>query len=307
MAAIATERLAAFLAVARNGSVTRAAATLDLSQPALTERLRALERQLGAELFVRTRRGVRLSEAGRAFVPHAERAIAAIDEGRRAVEQQRRGETGRLAIGSAPAVSTYLLPPALRRFQRAHPSVHLSVRTGHSEEILDLVLRDEIELGLVRELHHSAVEATPLYDDELVLVVLPTHAFAARGRVRVDDLARENLVTFDRASSYNELTQALFREAGVAPRGVIELDNVEGAKRCVLRGLGVALLPRQAVDGDLASGRLRAVAIAGARPIRRRIVAIRRRDAGPVPSAVAAFLDILGDMTGGMEWRTRGA
>lgn len=289
------ERVETFLEVARTGSITRAAHALGVSQPALTERLRALERELGTDLFVRTRRGVRLSDAGRALMPHAERALGAIGDGRRAVEQMRRGEIGRLAVGAAPAVSTYALPPALRRFQQAHPHVHLSVRTGHSEEVLELVLREEVQIGLVREIRHPDIEVTPLYEDELVLVVEPSHPFAARGRIRIAELASEHVVTFDRASSYNELTQALFREAGVAPRGVIELDNVEGAKRCVLKGLGVALLPRQAVRAELAARTLRAVAIAGARPIRRRIVAIRRRDAGDPGRVVSAFLDLVRD------------
>lgn len=289
------ERVATFLEIARTGSVTRAARALGMSQPALTERLRGLERELGTDLFVRTKRGVRLSDAGRALMPHAERAVGAIDEGRRAVDRMRRGEVGRLALGSAPAVSTYALPDVLRRFQQAHPRVQLSVRTGHSEEILDLVLRDEVAVGLVREIRHPDVEATPLYEDELILVVEPSHRFAARERIRIGELSREHLVTFDRASSYNELTQALFREAGVAPLGVIELDNVEGAKRCVLKGLGVALLPRQAVRAELAARSLRQVAIGGARPIRRRIVAIRRRDAGDPSPTVASFLDLLRD------------
>jgi DNA-binding transcriptional LysR family regulator len=154
------------------------------------------------------------------------------------------------------------------------------------------VLREEVQVGLVREIRHPDVETKALYEDELILVVDPRHPFAARGRIRIAELAREHLVTFDRASSYNELTQALFREAGVAPRGVIELDNVEGAKRCVAQGLGVALLPLQAVRTELTSRKLRQVAIAGARPIRRRIVAIRRRDDTPAP-AVDAFLEIV--------------
>src|SRR5579859_4044761 len=111
------ERIETFLLIARSGSVTRAARSLGLSQPALTERLRALERDLGAELFARTRRGVRLTDAGRALVPHAERAVGAIEEGRRSLDRLRHGEIGRLAVGSAPAVSTYALPAALRAFR----------------------------------------------------------------------------------------------------------------------------------------------------------------------------------------------
>src|SRR3990170_2620682 len=128
------ERLEAFVEVARSGSLTRAARILDLTQPALSERLIALERDLGVALFVRTHRGVRLTDAGRALVPHAERALAAIAEGRRAVDELRRGKGGRLAVGAAPAVSTYVLPEVLRLFNREHPDVALSGPTGPSEE-----------------------------------------------------------------------------------------------------------------------------------------------------------------------------
>ena len=109
------EHVRTFLEISRSGSVTRAAHALGLSQPALTERLRGLERDLGTDLFVRTRRGVRLSDAGRALLPHAERALGAIEEGARAVDQMRRGEIGHLAVGASPAVSTYLLPDALQQ------------------------------------------------------------------------------------------------------------------------------------------------------------------------------------------------
>lgn len=287
------ERLGAFVEVARSGNLTRAARVLDLTQPALSERLMALERDLGVDLFVRTHRGVRLTDAGRALVPHAERAIGAIAEGRRVVDEMRRGKGGRLAVGAAPAVSTYVLPGVLRIFNQAHPDVELSVRTGHSEEVLDMVLREDVQVGVVREMRHPEVETIPLYEDELVLVVHRTHRFAERGRIRLAELAPEHLVTFDRASSYTELTQALFREAGIVPRGTIELDNIDAAKKCVAQGLGVALLPRQAVREELAAGTLRPVVIAGARPIRRRIVAVRRRDAGPAVPSVAAFLELV--------------
>lgn len=292
------ERIETFLRIVRTGSVTKAARSLGLSQPALTERLHALEREVGAELFLRSHRGVRLSDAGRALLPHAERAVGALDEGRRSVERVRRGEVERLALGAAPAVSTYSLPGALRRFQLAHPGAHLTVRTGHSEEILELVLSEEVDVGIVREIRHPEVEVEALYEDDLVLVVQRSHPFAERGRIRIAELAREHLVMFDRASSYNELTQALFREAGVEPRGIIELDNIEAAKRCVTSGLGVALLPRQSVRDELASRLLRPVAMAGARPIRRRIVAIRKRDAGPPPPAVAEILQLIREQGG---------
>jgi DNA-binding transcriptional LysR family regulator len=109
----------------------------------------------------------------------------------------------------------------------------------------------------------------------------------------MEELSGEQLILFDRTSSYHDLTNALFRAAGVEPLGVMELDNIDATKKMVQQGLGVALLPQTAVDGELASGSLRAVAISDAQPVRRQIVAIRRRDAGPPSRLVAAFMDTL--------------
>jgi DNA-binding transcriptional LysR family regulator len=286
-------QLTSFVEIARTGNLSRAAGALFVTQPALTARLQGLERQLGAELFVRTRRGMRLTEEGRAFLPYAERALAAVAEGRRAVTQVQRGGTGELAIGAAPAVSTYVLPALLKQFADEHPTARLSVRTGHSEEILELVLAEQVDLGLTRELRHSEIESVPVYEDELVLVADHDHPFARRVLIRIGEIASEQLILFDRTSSYHELTSALFRAAGVEPAGVMELDNIDATKKMVQQGLGVAFLPATAVAAELDAGVLRAVAVADAEPVRRQIVAIRRRDAGRPSGLVAAFLRTL--------------
>jgi DNA-binding transcriptional LysR family regulator len=282
-----------FVETAHRRNLSRAAEALHVTQPALTARLQGLEAELGTTLFVRGRRGMELTDAGRAFLPYAERALAALDDGTSLLAEFGRGATGELVLGAAPAVSTYVLPPLLLRFTEAHPKVRLSVRTGHSEEILELALRREIDLGLVRALRHPEIESRPLYEDELVLVVDAGHPFADRGVIAVDEIADVRLILFDRTSSYYDLTNAFFREAGVAPSGVIELDNIDAAKQMVDQGLGIALLPHTAVAAELADGRLRQVTIAGAAPIRRRIVAIRRRELGPPSGPVAGFLEVL--------------
>lgn len=282
-----------FLETAREANLSRAAERLHVTQPALTARLQALEMELGTPLFIRGRRGMQLTDAGRAFVPYAQRAVVALDEGASLVGAIVRGGTGELVIGAAPAISTYVLPGLLLRFTQRHPRVRLVVRTGHSEEILEMVLRREIDLGLVRELHHPDIESRALYDDELVLVVDGRHPFAGRGHVGPADMAEARLILFDRTSSYYDLTNTFFREAGVAPNGVMELDNIDAAKQMVGQGLGVALLPHTAVAAELADGRLHAVTMDGAATIRRRIVAIRRKDLGAVGGPTAAFLEIL--------------
>lgn len=288
-------QIEAFVETARRGSVSRAADALFVTQPAATARLKALEREVGTALFVRTGRGVRLSEAGRSFLPYAQRALGAVAEGRQLLADVSRGGAGQLALGAAPAVGTYVLPAILQRFHAAYPNVQLSVRTGHSEEVLELVLREQVEVGLVRALRHPDIQSVPLYEDELVLVTTPEHRFAAQDKIAVEELGDEQLILFDRTSSYHDLTSSFFREAGVAPRGVMEVDNIDATKKMVRQGLGVALLPYTAVAEELQSGALATVPIADAPPGRRRIVAIRRRDAGRPSGYVAALLDTIAD------------
>ncbi len=272
-------QIEAFLTVAERRSVSAAAGVLYVTQPALTTRIRNLERELGVDLFVRTSRGMRLTAEGRAFRPHAQRALQSLAAGRELLRERREGRVGELIVGAAPAISTYVLPLVLRTFQASFPNVHLIVRTGHSEDVLELVLREQVQIGLVRDLPHPAVTSTPLYEDEIVLVVHPQHRLAGETSIAVQELGDERLILFDRTSSYFVLTSAFFREAGVVPRGVMELDNVDATKKMVEHGLGIAFLPYTAVREELADGSLREVAIHGYEPVRRPIVALRRRDA----------------------------
>ena len=282
-----------FLEVARFGSVSRAAEALYVTQPTLTARLHALERELGERLFVRGRQGMRLTDAGRAFLPYAERAVRALRDGRRAIDEVGTAAAGQLLLATAPAVSTYLLPALLEQFVANHPRVEVVVRTGHSEDVLQMVLRDEVQVGLGRALQHPEIALQPFYEEELVLVVAPDHPFARGPDVAISEVATEQLILFDRTSSYYEITQAAFLAAGAALRGVMELDNIEAAKKMVQRGLGVSLLPRTAITLEVEAGTLCRVEMRNVAPMRRQIVAMRRRDAGEASGLVNAFLELL--------------
>jgi DNA-binding transcriptional LysR family regulator len=291
-------QIEAFLEVARRQNLSRAAEALFVSQPTLTARLQSLEAALGEQLFIRTRRGMRLTEAGDAFLPYAEHALRALADGRERLGELRRGVAGRLVLGAPPTVSTYTLPALLARFSAAHPGVRLAVKTGTSEEILDMVLHDQVQLGIIRALANQEIETIPLYTDTLVLIAGPGHRLArsSPGRqARLADLAGEVLVLFGRSSSYLEFTTATFRQAGVLPGSVLELDNIEAAKKMVERGLGVSLVPTSTVAGELAAGTLARIELVDAAPARREIVAVRRRDAGPPSGAAGLFLDMLAE------------
>ncbi len=284
-----------FLAVARLGNVSRAAEEMYLTQPTLTARIKALEDELGEQLFVRTSRGMRLTEAGKEFVPYAERCMASLEEGKQRLRELRDASGGRLALGTSPVVGTYALPAILERFTAAHPRVAVSVRTNHSEDVLEMVLKEEVQLGLARAVSHPEVESIQLYEDELVLVVDPQHWFTEKGSAELAEVGREQLILFDYASSYYELTQSLFKNAGIRELRAIELDNIEAAKRMVEHRLGVAFLPRTSVVRSVAAGHLCLVEVEDSPELQRPIVALRRRDM-PLTGTVRAFLEVASKM-----------
>ncbi|MBI4506961.1 MAG: LysR family transcriptional regulator [Chloroflexi bacterium] len=282
-------QIEAFVAVARHGHLGRAAEALFVSQPTVTLRIKGLERTLKDQLFIRSARGMRLTEAGKAFLPHAERALHTLRQGRTAIESVRSGRGGRLVVGATPAVSTYVLPNLLARFTAEHPEIEIVVRTGHSEQVLEMILADQVQLGLMRLIQHPDLAVTRLYEDELVLVVPPGHALCTGRPMPVAALADQRLILFDHTSSYYEVTHALFATAGVRPRSVMELDNIEAAKKMVECRLGIALLPRAAVAREVAAGLLIALPLVDAPPLRRAIVAARRA-AEPLSPIVRSFL-----------------
>jgi len=274
-------RLEAFLEVARLGSMRSAARSLHLGQPALSARIVALEDELGARVFERTRRGVRLTLAGRALLPHAERALEAIDAGRSAVSQVEQGDDGELVIAAASAINASVVPELVARFRRYHPGVHLYVHTGSAERIVELVAFGSAQLGLIGETHLTRdprIRVTPLFEEELVLVARPEHPFVAEGPIPMTRLADATLILYDRASDDFDVSRSLLKEADVTPYGVIEVEGVDTARRLVARGLGVALLPSTAAMPEFEAGRLAPVGLADVPAISRRIVALERAE-----------------------------
>lgn len=285
-------QIEAFVQVAAHRSFSRAAELLQLTQPSITARIQALERELGDELFERGGRGVRMTDAGLAFLPYVERILQTLREARDAVDEVRNVQAGSLRLGSAITISTYVLPGILHAFYRRHPGVDVVIRTGRSEQVLSMLLADEVQVGLVRSLTNPEVETIELYEDEIVLVAEPNHRFAETGTATVTEAAREPIVLFDRGSSYYGLINSFFRQAGVIPNVAMELDSLEATKRMVEEGLGVALVPLVTIERELESGMLIKIDLVDAEPIRRPISLIHRRHR-KLPRTVQAFVDAM--------------
>lgn len=288
-------QIEAFIQVSTHSSFSRAAEALHLTQPSITARIQALERELGEELFERGGRGVRLTDAGRVFLPYVERILQYLQEGRDAVEDVRNVQLGSLRLGSAITISTYVLPTILHRFCGDYPLVDVVIRTGRSEQVLNMLLTDEVQVGILRTLSHPDTESIYLYDDEIVLVAHPDHEFAASGSATIAEVASEPIVLFDRGSSYYSLIHDLFRKANVIPNVAMELDSLEATKRMVEEGLGVALVPDVTIRRELESGSLVQVGLSDIEPIRRPIALQYRRNRKR-SRAVQAFIDTLAEI-----------
>lgn len=288
-------QIEAFVQVAQNRSFSKAAQQLFLTQPSVTARIQSLERDLGESLFERNGRGVRLTEMGTSFLPYARRAIKALQEGRDALEGLRNLEIGTLRLGSALTVSTYVLPKILKRYCETYPGVEVSVQTGRSEQVLQMVLSDDVHCALERTVHHPEIITVPLYEDDLSLVVSPEHRFARAGTAAIEDVGREPLILFDKGSSYNALVQNLFRQNHIVPRTLMELDTIEATKKMVEVGLGIAMLPKVSTERELEQGTLSAIEVSDVKMPRRQISLIFRKNRKHTRS-VQAFFALLSDL-----------
>ena len=289
------DQLKTFVAVTTFGGFRRAAEVLFVSQPAVSARIKSLEQSLGVTLFERGRQGLVLSAAGRALRTHAERLLQALAEAQQAVHEAEGMRGGVLRIAAALSVCTYLLPGVLKQFRAENGKVMITVRSGHSKEVLEMVLRGDADIGVARSVSHPLVETVSLGDDPLLLVTEPAHAPSTSRRVRLAEVADWPLIFFDRGSSDWTLSQGLFRRAGLVPNVVLEVETIEAAKRMVERGLGVAFLPRLAVRREIARKELLTIDVVDADHLGRSLDVIQSRER-PRSQEAVAFLQTLHEM-----------
>jgi len=291
------QELEAFWWIAKTGSFNRAAEKLYLTQPSVTARIQTLEKELGQPLFERKPRGVRLTDAGRVLLPHAERVLQDLRKAKQAVSDLGSATGGTLMVGSALTTSTYALPEVLARFKAAFPAVEVAVRTGRSQQIQQMVLEDTVPLGFVHShlVTHPDIEAVPMGSEAIVLVSYPGHPLAGRPEVTAEQLASEAFITSDRASGYWALVEQFWAHSGIAPRVTMELDSIEATKRMVMYGLGLAMLPQGTIEGELKTRQLIVLPVAGMGHLTRQTLLIHRK--GKVWSGITrGFLEILNSM-----------
>jgi len=286
------EALRSFLHVARERSFSRAAKLLHVSQPAVSVRIRTLEEELGERLFLRARGGVELTEAGAVLCASAEKIFSDVQEALTRLKELKEGGLGRVRVGCSDTVSLYLLPAALVRFRRRYPGAEIDIRNAHTLELLDLLVRGELDFCVVTAppALDRRLAARPLFQDPFVLACPRRDPLLRRARVTLAALEGRPMVALEKGTVTRALLDRALREAGVTPRVVLETGNIEVQKRYVGIGFGVALLPRSAV-ADADGRRLATRPLEGA-GLERAVVAVVPKDRY-VPRPVQALLELL--------------
>ncbi len=289
MEAMDLQQMRYVVAVAELGSFTRAAERCFVVQSALSHQVARLEQELGARLFHRTSRQVRLTAAGEAFLPEARRCLDAADRARAEVSAATGEIRGRLAVGVIPTVAAVDVPRALRVFHDRHPQVRVALTTASSDALVRRVADGRLDLaflGLPVGTEVTGVQDHVLATDRHVAVVAPDHRFATAKRLRLARLAEEVFVDFPAGSPGREQADQAFQAAGLTRDVAFEVADVQLMAALIREGLGVALLPSSfapALTG------LTAVRVDSA-PVRSEHLVWSRL--GPSPAA-AAFLDQL--------------
>ncbi|MFD7505947.1 LysR family transcriptional regulator [Streptomyces sp. NPDC059850] len=279
------------LAVAETTSFTRAAERCHIVQSALSHQVARLEKELGARLFERTSRRVRLTPAGEAFLPAARQALEAAERARAEVAAATGEVRGRLAVGSIPTVAAVDLPAVLRDYRLRYPQVRISLRTGPSEELIEQVRDGRLDaafLGVQPGFRPQGVRDQELDHGQHVAVVAPGHPLATEHEVDLRVLADEVFVDFADGSAARAQSDEAFAAAGLRREVAFEVSGVEFMARLVRHGLGIALLPAT-FAAELPG--LRSVPVTGA-PVRVERLAWSRFTPSPAASAFLALLGV---------------
>ena len=289
VASLENFRLVVFRRVAEARSFRKAAEELYLTQPAVSQQIKALEEDLGVQLFDRTGKHIALTPAGQILLDYAAKAGELMVQAEREIALLDGAHAGNLALGASTTIAQYLLPRLLGEFCRRHPRVHARLISGNTEKVVAALEQNKIVLGLIEgPAQNQHVKTEPFLRDELVPIVAMGHAWAARSTIPLEELCQAPLVMREHGSgSRREIEMAMERQ-GVRLGSLqiaMELDSTEAIKSAVEAGLGIGIVSQCAIAADLRLNRaFKVLRVQGLRIERNLLLAY---GAGPRPGGVA--------------------
>ena len=283
-------RIRVFRSVARHLSFSRAAEELLLTQPAVTQQIKALEDEFGVPLFDRGGGRISLTPGGMALLPFADKMKVLSEQAVAAVGDAYGQQAGELVLGASQTIAQYLLPNLVATFLKHHPKVSPTLRSGNSDAMLEALLAHEIQLALIEgPEQRKDLRIEPFMEDHMVLVVPAGHEWADH-ELETGDLCREKLLMREFGSGSRRVVEQALAAAGIKGKDLhtgLEFDSNEGLLSAVEAGLGVTFVSRWAVRNQLSLGTLRLARIRGLKLSRRFSMAY---PAGPEPAgSVGAF------------------
>jgi DNA-binding transcriptional LysR family regulator len=255
--------------------------------------LAGLERDLGVPLFEREGRGLRLSAYGRRFLPYAEAALAALEDGLRELGDLRAGTRGTIALGFLRTLAPRLIPKTVRSYRETHPHIDFTFHQARTAELERQLISGELHLCMTTRSQRDDLIWQALYEQELSIIVPAGHPLAGRTSVAFADLADETFIAFVRGHPTRQRLEQLCADAGFQPKIVLESDEAGGIRGFVAAGFGIALAIEEQTQPEF-------VALALSTPGATRTIGIAWRRSGYVPAAACAFRDaLLAELTGG--------
>jgi len=282
-------QLRTFIAVAEDGSVRAAAERLHVSQPSVSGAIAALSEEVGVPLTERDGRGMKLSAAGEAFLPHAKEALGLLELGTRMAQSAASRQSSTVRIAAVYTAAEFLLPPLLRAFREAHPEIPIQLEIGNREMVLDHLASRAADIGIGgRPPEDGSLEGRVIARNEHVIVASPDHALAGQ-KVALRDLAGETWLVREESSGTRRLVDEYLLGAGISPP-VTTIGSNSAVAAAAMVGLGVGLVPLVAVEHQIASGQLVRLDVTPAPPSRDWYALLPARRPSATAKTLADFL-----------------
>ena len=265
-----SRQLRAFSVLARTGSFTRTAHELHLTQSAISYAMKALEGEIGCRLLDRMGKSVVLTQAGEQLLVRAETILDEMTAARLELSHLGKWGSSRLRIGASTTACQYVLPAVLREFKASYPRCAISIEPGDTPDAIASLRSHRIDLAVNLEpRREDALEFRPLFTDELVFALSPTHPWAKAGRVPRDDIARQHYILYGKASYTFQMIEEFFREEKIVLHSLLDLGNMEAIKELVKLGLGISILAPWTAKKEIEAGSLVTLPL-GRRKLKRR-------------------------------------
>ena len=248
-----------FYAVASHRSFSRAAESLNITQPAVSIQVQELEKFLGAALFHRRTRGLRITEVGETVFAYAQQIFSLSGKLLETLEEIHNLETGRLALGASTTPGEYLLPQAVGRFRQIYPGISVELSIANTRTITQRILNQELDLGMVGRHPTAGLDELGIIDymeDEIVLVAAPTHPLAQQDEITAAQVAETGLILREPGSATRNTAEEAFNDLGLAPSAALSLGSNEALKQAAMAGGGIAVISRMGVTAEVRAGML---------------------------------------------------